>query len=511
MNGFMLYKMRTFLSFLLFFVGFMLFSSANWIASKFGPVTYEQILFHLNMPFDSETRMIASYCKNTVFTAVYILIGLYFLVFFKRQKKIPFIGSIRNFLYNKRLIITLVWFVFCLIFVFFKMNISDWIDIHKYKTETGTFYEENYIKGQDIVISAPAKKRNLVLIFVESMESTFAKTKNQNYFEDDLIPEIAALAKQGVNFSDTDDLGGAFAVDGTQWTQGGLVAQTCGIPIQLPIKDTNLFHPKYDFYPKAYCLYDILRDNGYETVFLIGSNGEFAGMDKFVKTHGNMKLLDTKYYSEKEGFWRGFENTLKLADSKVYAYAKDELTTLAKQGKPFAFTMMTLDTHYGTAVFDDTVCKRKFSTGKDDYYNFKDVIACASHQLGDFVAWLQKQDFYADTTVVIVGDHLAMNSVIFKDFMNRRPVNIFLNSAVLPKDNASFNRKFTPFDIYPSIVEALGFTLPDNRLALGVSLFSGKPTLLEQGQTVQSINQGIQKHSLVYDWLLFGKQVRNIK
>jgi hypothetical protein len=36
------------------FIGFMMFSSANWVVKKFGEVTYEQILFHLNMPFSSE-------------------------------------------------------------------------------------------------------------------------------------------------------------------------------------------------------------------------------------------------------------------------------------------------------------------------------------------------------------------------------------------------------------------------------------------------------------------------
>ena len=54
------------LALLIVFAGFMMFSSANWIVRKFGEVTYEQIMFHLNMPFASETRMMLSYAKNTV-------------------------------------------------------------------------------------------------------------------------------------------------------------------------------------------------------------------------------------------------------------------------------------------------------------------------------------------------------------------------------------------------------------------------------------------------------------
>ena len=60
------------LALLIFFVGFMLFSSANWVIDKFGEVTYEQIMFHLNMPFSSEIRMVMSFLKNTVMTGVII-------------------------------------------------------------------------------------------------------------------------------------------------------------------------------------------------------------------------------------------------------------------------------------------------------------------------------------------------------------------------------------------------------------------------------------------------------
>ena len=86
-----------------------------------------------------------------------------------------------------------------------------------------------------------------------------------------------------------------------------MFAQTCGAPIQLPINDPNWFHPKEGFFPKAWCLYDILRGQGYVESFLIGSNGEFAGMDKFVETHGNQRLLDTNFYAERDGIDLSFE------------------------------------------------------------------------------------------------------------------------------------------------------------------------------------------------------------
>ena len=498
--------MRTLISFLLFFVGFILASSAAWCVRKFGEVTYEQIIFHLNMPFGSETRMIASYLKNTVMTAVIITAVLYLLVFFKRKIWIPVIYDVRGFLYNHRLFISFCWFVGCLVFVFFKMNVPLMLTMQQYKSETSNFYEEHYVYPQNANITPPLVKKNLILIFAESMESTYAKTSEHDYFGTNLIPSLSALAKEGINFSDSQDLGGAFPVDGTQWTQAGLLAQTCGIPIELPIQDSNFFHPKGDFFPKAYCLYDILKADGYNLSFVLGSNKQFAGMDRFVKTHGDMRLIDTEYFSDKYGFFRGLENTKKLKDSRLYREAEDLLTDIASKEEPFAFTLMTIDTHYGTAVFDDEVCRRQYSVDKNDFNHFKDVYACADKQLGEFIDWIKQQDFYENTTLVVIGDHLTMNEGIFNSSMKRRIFNLFLNTDTVAEKTTG--RVFTSFDIYPTIVESLGYKIEGGRLALGTSLFSGVPTLAEEGITPDIMSIEVKKQSKVYDELLFGKQVR---
>ena len=78
------------------FVGFMMFSSANWIVRKFGEVTYEQIMFHLNMPFASETRMMLSYAKNTVMTGAIIVLVLTLLFCYKYKFHIKLIDNLAH-------------------------------------------------------------------------------------------------------------------------------------------------------------------------------------------------------------------------------------------------------------------------------------------------------------------------------------------------------------------------------------------------------------------------------
>ena len=490
------------LSLSLIFIGFMFFSTANWIIRKFGPVSYEQIIFHLNMPFDSETRLMMSYFKNTVMTAAIVVLILAVVFCRKYRLHVKLLDALRDFMFRHQTKISLAWLAFCLIWFCLRMNIWGMINYRHYKNETSNFYEQNYVIPQHAKITFPKHKRNLVLIFMESMEATYAKTPLHDYFEADLIPELHLLAKQNINFSDNEYIGGSHQIDGTQWTQAGLFAQTCGAPIQLPINDANLFHPREAFYPNAWCLYDILRSAGYEESFLIGSNGEFAGMNRFVETHGQQKLLDIMYYSKRDGVKVSFEKTTKLPDKQLFVYAKEELDELSKQNKPFVFTLMTLDTHYGTAKFADDICTRQY--GPDN--NIKNVVSCASQQIGEFVNWLKSQPYYHDTVVVMLGDHLTMNNFFTTD-MNRKPLNIFINSPI--GADRTKGRIFTPFDIYPTIVESLGAKISGHRLGLGTSLFSDVPTLTEGKISVEDMDKEVRKSSKLYDWLLYGKNVRN--
>ena len=82
-----------------------------------------------------------------------------------------------------------LWFVFCLIWTLIRMNVKDMILYSQYEFETSHFYEENYVKPEEAKLTFPKEKRNLILIFMESMESSFAKTKTHDYFNADLISE----------------------------------------------------------------------------------------------------------------------------------------------------------------------------------------------------------------------------------------------------------------------------------------------------------------------------------
>lgn len=328
----------------------------------------------------------------------------------------------------------------------------------------------------------PEQKRNLICIYIESAETTMQDKENGGIFEHNYIPEMTEIAKQNISFSQSTVIEGASIAPACGWTIAGLVAETSGLPLKLGAYGSSMDNMMgyYDvFLPGAITLGDILKEEGYNNYFMAGSDFEFGGRTAYFSQHGDYEIwdydsaivenkIDDDYY-----VWWGFE------DQKLYLYAKEKIISLAKKKKPFNFSMLTVDTHQE----DGYVCDLCPTTYSNQYAN---VWACASKQLDDFLNWVKEQDFYANTTVVVLGDHCSMDSDFFKKMeynkhtgeTKRKVYNAFINSATIPVKEE--NRLFTTIDMFPTILGSLGVEIEGNQLGLGVNLFSEKDTLAEK-------------------------------
>lgn len=73
--------------------------------------------------------------------------------------------------------------------------------------------------------------------------------------------------------------------DGAHWTIAGIVASQCGVPLKvslLPPPEDRRFGLRA-FLPGARCLSDILRERGYENVFMNGPDLAFADLGTFLR------------------------------------------------------------------------------------------------------------------------------------------------------------------------------------------------------------------------------------
>lgn len=484
------------------FVAYVLAATARWLTRKFGVITIDQIIFHLNMPLDSSERLIRSYFCNIWLAAAAVALFFYFFIVRCYRKELPVQAFLRRHL---KLTVSAVLLT-SLVYTGVKMRVDDmWRQYRRFNV-TSSFFEDNYVDPREVRLTFPQQKRNLIVIFMESMDTGHLQTKYHDHFKTNLTPELQKLARENINFSDNDDIGGAYQVRGANFTQAGLTAQTCGLPLKLPIESSH-FRPENGFLPEAKCLFEFLKEQGYEQTLVNGMPKTFGGLDKFLESHGNIKLMDT-WYMQEQGMLRPedySEGTKIVKDRSLLEISKHEIERLAASGKPFSFTVMTIDTHLGRQFFDREYCKPRFER-TDKHHDYKNIFACQSKLLGDFVSWIKAQPFYENTTVVMLADHLLMYDADFKKTLkDKRVLNIFINPADMPQKFKS--RKFLSFDIYPTILSALGVQIEGQRLGLGTSLYSTEPTLAEREKSIKKINKKLDARSQVYEQMLYGKVI----
>ncbi len=468
---------------LVFFFASALFSVSIWYKNTFD-IGFGDLLFTLLSPLggtgESTLSQIFSACAplTAALSAIYIILSVIL------WKKTP-----------KRRIIRIIGAVLCIVFLLssctyavFAFKIPDYL---KNTLSTSDIYETKYIDPSSVNITdEDGNAKNLIFIYLESMETTYASVDDGGeQAETNYMPMLTKLANENISFSDSDKLGGFRSISGTGWTMGALMGMTSGVPFSLAVFGDNSNNSQGKdgtFVNGLTALGDILADKGYTQEFLCGSDASFGGRKTYFKVHGGYGIfdyytaIDEGYIAEDYKVWWGYE------DEILFEIAKDELTELADGDAPFNFTMLTVDPHH-VGGYKCGICGKEYGT------KLENVIACQDNQVYKFVEWCQKQDFYKDTVIVIVGDHPRMDTQLIRDGLeiyDRTMYNCILNSAVAPASGTA-NRTFTSLDMFPTTLAAMGFEIEGDRLGLGTNVFSATPTLCEE------YGEG----RLGYDWL----------
>lgn len=370
-----------------------------------------------------------------------------------------------------------------------KLDAIEYIQNYRKRSD---FIENNYVDPQNVKLTFPEKKRNLIHIVLESMELSFADKVNGGVMNANRIPHLVQLAKEGETFAGelgNDILNGGIPVYGTGWTMGATFAMETGLPLKI---GGNEMSSEKNFYNSIVTIGDTLYKNGYNNYVMLGSDSTFAGNDNFYRLHGDNTVIDYKYAAKNklipDGYrvWWGFE------DEKLFEITKNKILSLAKENKfPFNLTVFTIDTHFPDGYLTDS-CEIKF----DDQYS--NVIFCSDNQVYQFVNWLKEQPFYEDTTVVITGDHLTMNGDYLKDYeqdKRRTYINI-INAPIEPSNRK--RRLYSTLDIFPTILASIGVKIDGDYLGLGANLFSDKETLLEK-IGINKLNEELKKRSVFFE------------
>lgn len=480
---------------LLIILGFTAFFAARWYISKYGDIGFASVLYTLLAGLGgTEEGLITDYLKSGLCPALVLslVVCVFLFINFKRGIGVKRKNKDKLRLYPFpnafSMIVSVVLSLVLLGFAGQEVGFFEWAAS---MADSTSLYDDEYVDPDKTEISFPEKKKNLIYIFLESMETSFMSYSLGGGEPYNLIPELYNLAEDNVNFSHNDGIGGWGLVSNTTWTASSMIAQTAGIPCTTPINGNKL--GEYDsMFPGVTTIMDILHDNGYEQALMVGSVGSFAGRDKYYLQHGTDNVYDLTS-AKNDGIvprdyfvWWGME------DMYLFRYAQRKIQQMADSGKPFAFSMLTVDTHH--------IGGYKCELCGDEYpEQYENVIACSSRQVYQFIEWLRQQDFYDDTTIVICGDHRSMDKGYadrtFSSSYDRHIYNCIINSSV-GTDNTK-NRVFTPMDMFPTTLAAMGCSIDGDRLGLGTNLFSELQTVAER-YGADELNSEIEKNSLYY-------------
>lgn len=476
----------------------LLFFSSQWVITTFGGVTTEEIIFNLSVPqVGANTKVIIDFIFNTIVLSIFLSYILYVIIVKDKNialevdikfKKIHFKKEIFPFNNLFKFFIVLLGFCFSFYYSFNKTGLFEYIENQR---KISNLFEEEYVEPLDTSITFDNEKRNLIYIFAESMETSYTTLENGGTQKYNLIDGLTQLSNSYITFSNSEKLGGLLEVPGTTWTVAGMVSQTSGLPLKMNVAGS--FYRKYKtFLPSAYTLGDVLNENGYNQEIIMGSEASYAGRKNYFKSHGNYKIYDLNTaikngkMTRDDIVWWGFD------DRMLFEIAKEEALKLAAEGSSFNLTLLTADTHAEDGYLSDE-CDIKY----DEKYS--NVISCSSDLILEFVKWVQLQDFYENTTIIIVGDHLSMDYDFFNGMdpsLVRTIYNVFINSAVSTEDYK--NRTITSMDLYPTTLAAMGASIEGDRLGLGTNLFSDKPTIAEL-YGIDTFRDELEKKSVFYN------------
>ncbi|MFY7791015.1 MAG: sulfatase-like hydrolase/transferase [Polynucleobacter sp.] len=450
---------------ILLYASFTLLGISSWIHSTFGPlITFDPIVFHLNLGIEGN---IGAEPVPLWRLSKYLILGP-ILLFLLTQVLLK--------LFNDKYKNTALLLILSTVTIY-SLSKHDAASAARSFISNEDYFSQLYhapIKSEFI---PPSQPRNLILIYVESLENSFRQISDHN-----LLAPLDELPGSTVEKF--------YQAPGTSWSIAGMVASQCSIPLKpfLGNKAGNLGTQL--FLPNATCVSDILADNGYQQIFLVGPDLKFSGMDKFYHTHkfqrmyGRDELRHLLPDAHFGGWGEGPNDDVLL--NAAFKIAKEE----HQQGRHFNLTIITTDNHFPEGTPSRNCTEKEIAGG------YRGTVQCTTKIIRTFLDQIMADPMYKNTDIFIMGDHLFMaNGRQLKSFPSDRFIYFKHISA---SNNLQFARnEMTHFDVAPTILDALGFrNNSTDDFGLGRSLF--KPAQHPEDISGR-LDKRILNRSQVYD------------
>ncbi|MGC3955607.1 MAG: sulfatase-like hydrolase/transferase [Propionicimonas sp.] len=426
----------------------VLLATAGWIRYRFGAIVFEQFL--LNIPINGQGAGNDSLIFEALVVCIILpvlLVALFALLRHRRGH------SVRRF----RTMVPALALTGSLATVLTVIGVPQYAAAQF----DGRSFAGYYVQPE--LGRTPAKPKNLITIYLESMENTFA---DSDLFGRNLLSELDEATAGWARY----DTLRQYPEGG--WTMAGIVGTQCGIPLKSRLLvagiNPNDFGERMDSYlPGADCLGDLLERAGYSNSYVGGASTRFAGKDTFLTDHGYTSIRGREHWEPQES--PADISVWGLSDHRMFAHAADALDELRATGQPYHLAMLTLDTHEPGGIYP--------SCSTDDRVPMATAITCSTRALAGFLAHAEAVGALEDTVIVVMGDHLKATSEggYYKTELEGT-ADRSIALRIWSPDPVEFSRENADqFSLLPTVLELLGFAPPDGRAGLGVSFVGRHP------------------------------------
>jgi phosphoglycerol transferase len=475
--------MNKLVRYLVCYITGVLFLMPYWIHVTFGTgITVEQMLFHLLSGAEglegTDIGLKKSFVLNILlfplaFPAILGLLELLITKFTDPDSRRPQSKAINS---GIALLLVSAAAIFA-----YRIDLPQYIT-SRFGQDT---FSSLYADPRKINFRVPKHKKNLLFIYVESLENKMADLGPDHI---NAIAPIEALPGYRVpNF---------IQAPGTGWSIAGVIASQAGIPLKPFYWNDVGSYAKNGYFPNLVSLGDILSRNGYVQYFLTGPDINFSGMNKFFNSHGSNYVIGRDEWRARgvdESLFDGWGSG--LHDDTLLDEAYKVIRSCREGGKPFAITIMTIDSHFPDGFPSPRSAPEERAGG------FIGAFKYTSGYLSRFINRLIAEGILDTTDIVIMGDHLFMSSSeqegsYFNYSENRRVFfKVISSDPRLPKRTT-----MTHYDVAPTILDLLGMLRKHNTwYGLGISLFATIPDQVYKKHLEQVMDDKILSPSAVYD------------
>lgn len=318
------------------------------------------------------------------------------------------------------------------------------------------------------ILERPSEKKNLIILYLESVERTYKDIESTK----SVYQPIQRFSESGLEATNMHQ------TIGTNITIAGIVASQCGVPL-LSQGLRNIFFKMEtegsldQVLPSITCLGDILSEDGYDMSYINGASLNRFSKRGFFTSHGYKQVfgLDEVPVEKTEGR----TNVFGMNDALMFEYVYEEYDRLITKDDPFVLSILTVSTH-GPDAYLDVNCPMK----SPEPSRLPRAMECTFKLVEDFIKYTKSKGNGRDTEIVLMSDHLAMKNTLVDDLRENSALRRNLFAIENDGEQMVLDRNSTMMDIYPTLLEQLGYTIAEGKGNLGRSLFSEKRNLIER-------------------------------